>query len=154
MSSISVTINETAAQTITRMREQTTLVERVWGRQRPDVVLKMALSLSKALEGHLTGGWGPTTIYWDSDLSLCTSAESGFTFGTIFHATERPDVPLSDDLRVTGSEAPREGRYCMARRDGTTDYCGMPVVRTAPTCEGHDPIIAAMPVPGEWSFHS
>ena len=148
-----ITVNDTAAQTLTRMREQTFMVERVWGNKRPDVVLKMALSLGKALEGHLTGGWGPATIHWDSELSLVTTTESGFTFGTIFFGAERPDVPQADDIRMTGTEAPREGRYCMSAVT-PGEYCGKPIVRGAPTCEGHEPIIAVMPVPGEWSFHS
>ena len=147
-----ITVNDTAAQTITRMREQTAMVEAAWGKKRPDVVLKMALSLGKALEGHLTGGWGPATIHWDSELSLVTTTETGFTFGTIFHSTERPDVPQADDIRMTGT-APREGRYCMSGIQ-SGEYCGKPIVRGAQTCDCDSVLAVAMPVPGEWSFHS
>lgn len=146
-----ITVNDTAAQTITRMREQTDMVERAWGKKRPDVVIKMALSLGKALEGHLTGGWGPATIHWDSELSLVTTTES-ITFGTIFHATERPDVPIEGDVRLAGT-APREGRYCMAGFQAG-EYCGKPIVRGAQTCDCDNVLGVAMPVPGEWSFHS
>jgi hypothetical protein len=153
MTDHSITVKDSAAATITRMREQTTLVEAAWGKKRPDVVLKMALSLGKCLEGHLTGGWGPATIHWDSELSLVTTTSTGFTFGTIFFGAERPDLPEAGDIRLTGT-ATREGRYCMQGIADPGEYCGKPIVRGAPTCEGHDLLVAAMPIPGEWSFHS
>jgi len=153
MTDLTVTVRDNAAATITRMREQTALVEATWGNHRPDVVLKMAMSLGKALEGLLTGGWGDATIHWDSELSLVTSTPTGFTFGTIFHAEERPDVPIEGDIRMTGTTAPREGRYCMTGIQ-TGEYCGKPIVRTAPTCDCDSNLVAVLPVPGEWSFHS
>jgi len=96
-----------------------------------------------------------STVSKDGDLDLFVSSSSGFVYGVIFHASHyRVDVPLEDDLRLSGGTETRMGRYCPANLYDGPNPCLKPV--RDGSCETHGVLnrALALPVPGEWSFHS
>ena len=147
-------VSKAAAETLTAIGNQCASVAAAWGRHDPEMVVEMLKSATHNTT-HLFSMFfgGESSISRDGELNLFVSTSSGFVYGVIFHPKHyRVDAPLDGDIN-NAYGAVIAGRYCMAPvgRDG---YCGMPFTSGEPTCEGHDAVPVAMPLPGTWGFHS
>lgn len=91
----------------------------------------------------------------DGDLDLFVSSSSGFVYGVFFHASHyRVDQPLETDLRLSGGAETRMGRYCPANLYDGPNPCLEPVREGSCKVHGVLERALALPIPGEWSFHS
>lgn len=146
-------VTEQAAEALTAMHEQAAGVAAAWGRSHPDTAIKCLTSLSRNTAQLFNTFFGNTsTISRDGELSLFVSTASGYVYGLIFHGDwvdpAQPEDPAN-------GRATRMGRYCFAVVDDSDGRrCGHPFVNGEATCEGHNPVCIAAPVPGTWSFHS
>jgi hypothetical protein len=148
-----------ASDTLQAMGLQAQLVAQAWERIDPELALRTTTSLARQTTQLFNMFFGQeSTITKDGDLNLYVQTASGFVFGVIFHPVHyRVDAPEEADYRLTyGSAAPREGRYCVQEVPVADPVrrCGQPYREGQPTCKGHDPFPMAVPMPGEWSFHS
>lgn len=156
-----------AVSTLTAMKEQAVAVHESWKDHRPEWASVGVLTLSRQLVDLMGTGLGhDTKVYRDGELSLLVTTESGLVYGMIFHPkVYRVPAPEEGDVRL-GIAAPVMGRFCMAGKQNTGAYCTEPyqsgkrgkasgvVVTEGPTCDCEFPLPTAMPVPGEWTFHS
>lgn len=86
----------------------------------------------------------------DGELSLYVRTTGGYEYGLIFHpAHYRVDKPQPSDVKPTGTTA-HMGRYCF--HDGIN--CFKPLRDGKCSEHGEPSAAAALPTPGEWSFHS
>lgn len=143
-------LNDQATTVVRAMQEQTALVHGAWHSHQPEWAMDQALSLSRHLADLMTWG-GDIKVYRDGPLSLYVQTNS-IVFGVIFHRKHRVPQPIEGDITIA-AEASMMGRYCMFGFDGGT-YCCQPFTDEGPGCKGHMPFVAAMPIPGTWSFHS
>jgi hypothetical protein len=157
MSTPTIIVDDSAVKVIGNMQRQVVLVSRAWNRTPfTETAQETAESLAKVLAQLLTGGWGEASVYADSGEEGCLSlyVRSGIHFGIIAFPKHRVDPPEDTDPRSHFDNAPRMGRYCWARKSDTNYVCFAPVYQGKPTCEGHQPLIMATPVPMTWSMHS
>lgn len=153
-----VTVDPRAIDTIEAMCRQAAAIERTWT-SHCEYGVKAQSSLATVLSRVLIGGFGPTKVFRDGDVSLLLDA--GITIGVIFHRKHiRVKAPVPGDIDMSWG-APYAGRYCMAdveKEGGDLRYCGKPFTdqgdQGTPTCIGHNPFPVTMPIPGDWSMHS
>lgn len=151
-----ITVDPRAAETVRAMHQQAQAIEQSW-KDQPEHAVKAYGTLTRALAQIMDQG--DAQVFRDGDLSLVYT--SFITVGVVFFPTHRPGgrhvkMAVEGDIDLSRG-AVRTGRYCMT---GLTEgYCMSPYVDNgtaegAPTCEGHMPLPATMPIPGEWSMHS
>lgn len=134
-------------------KDQVAVADGLWRDRDPEGAAKMTVSLVSALTQLLT--WGnDARISRDGALSLYVTTPS-IDFGIIFHPRDRRVMgPRPEHTSPSGLRAPFEGLYCFHRHPSGA-YCMAPFHDpTGPTCSGHEPEPFAMPLLGEWSFHS
>lgn len=121
----------------------------------PGAALESWSSNVSKLFGMFFGGESRVTK--DGNLSLFVSTSSGFVYGVIFHQTHyRVDKALPEDLRLDAHSGGDTlmGRYCADQIYSGPAPCLKPL--TNGQCKEHNTptLVVALPVPGEWSFHS
>jgi hypothetical protein len=156
-------VHKAAAETIQACAEQAAAVHDFWVKHasdvrrtgghladyaRPDDKTLTSWSRQVSLLFNTFFG-GQSTVTKDGCLSLCTVTNTGFTYGLVFHAAYRADLPEPDDLRPTPT-VKAMGRHCF--HDGLN--CFKPLTGGECSQHGRPSLGAALPLPGEWSFHS
>lgn len=157
MSAPTIIVDDSAVKVIGNMQKQVHLVGQAWSRTPfTETAQECSDSLAKVLAQLLTGGWGESNVYADSGGDDCLSlyVRSGITFGIIAFPKHQVDPPEDTDPRSHFDNAPRMGRYCWAQREDTGYFCFAPQHKGERTCEGHQPVWMATPVPMTWSMHS
>jgi hypothetical protein len=150
---ITVDITAQGVDRISRMKDQVAMVHASWRNYRPEWVSDMTLSFGRHVADLMTWGRG-VEVCSDGDLSLFVKAPP-IVFGLIFHGKHHQvSPPPPDAMRFYGTPAPREGLFCMTATNKERGVCAEPYRGGERTCEGHDALPVAMPVPGTWSFHS
>lgn len=157
-------VNKSAAETIQACAEHAAVVHDFWVSAAADVRRSAGRQPEYArLDDKTLPSWSrqisllfntffgsESRVTKDGPLSLYVSTTTGFEYGLIFHPTHyRVDKPEPEDLKATATTA-LMGRYCF--HDGQN--CFKPV--RGGECEVHGPVnvALALPIPGEWSFHS
>lgn len=147
-------VNKAAAETIQACAEHAAAVHDFWvihnaGKPFARKDDKTLTSWSRQVSMLFTTFFGGTsTVTKDGPLNLYVA--TSIQFGVIFHpAHYQVDPPEPEDLKAAATTTVM-GRYCF--HDGNN--CFQPVRKGE--CEEHGVpnTCAALPIPGEWSFHS
>lgn len=150
-------VHEQAAKTITACDEHARLVFHVWHARRPEKARKTLESWSRNASQLLVASFGgENKIFRDGELSLYVTTSSALVFGVIFHPLDYQVDPMQEGDVTLGATTARMGRYCLENVMGplTDTPCFEPMRKGACAEHGEHDNVIALPVPGEWSFHS
>jgi hypothetical protein len=150
-------IIESGSKNIAAMQLHSSRVQSVWGRHRPEMVLKQLSSHMLVLTRVLGMGG---KVWCDGQLGL--TVLSGYDAHVIPFRQIHADY-ASDEYPTVGAyekgTVPMLGLICWTTvwdADGVhSGYCLAPVVGGQRTCDHPEtPLIMGTPIPVEWSIHS